>query len=101
MSALALRHARVDDLDALLTLHAQLNPDDPPPARGHLTPILDRIVKSGDFAIVVATLDHAAVATCCLDVIPDHTRGDVEVDVRWRALRSTLRPGFAAALGLR
>ena len=29
MSALGLRHARVDDLDALLTLHAPLNPNAP------------------------------------------------------------------------
>ena len=41
----------------------------PPPVRGHLTPILDRIAKSGDFAIAVAMLDH---------VIPDLTRGDVQ-----------------------
>ena len=101
MSALGLRHARVDDLGTLITLCAQLNPDDPPPVRGRLAPILDRVVKSDDFAIVVATLDHAVVATCCLDVVPNLTRGDVEVDVPWRALRSTLRPEFAAAPGLR
>ena len=74
MSELLLRRAGPDDLDALLTLYAQLNPDDPPPARERLAPILRRIVASEEFDIVVATHDDVVVATCYLNVIPNLTR---------------------------
>jgi GNAT superfamily N-acetyltransferase len=75
VSAARLRRAGLDDLDALLALYAQLNPDDPPPARERLAPILQRIVASDDLAIFVATHDDAVVATCYLNVIPNLTRG--------------------------
>ena len=75
MSALRLRHAGLEDLDALLALYAQLNPDDPPPARERLASILERIVSSEHFALVVATHDDAVVATCYLNVIPNLSRG--------------------------
>ena len=75
MSTPALRRAGPDDLDALLTLYAQLNPDDPPPARDRLGAILRRIVASEEFEVLVATLDDVVVATCYLNVIPNLTRG--------------------------
>ncbi len=74
MSVHHLRHAGPDDLDALLALYAQLNPDDPPPQRERLAAILADIVASKHFAIVVATRDDALVATCYLNVIPNLTR---------------------------
>ena len=74
MSVHHLRHAGPDDLDALLALYAQLNPDDPPPQRERLAAILADIVASKHFAIVVATRDDAVVATCYLNVIPNLTR---------------------------
>ncbi len=74
MSVHHLRHAGPDDLDALLALYAQLNPDDPPPERERLAAILADIVASKHFAIVVATRDDAVVATCYLNVIPNLTR---------------------------
>ncbi len=54
MSALGLRHARVDDLDALLALYAQLNPDAPPPIRGRLARILEhgRSLEQDDRQVV-------------------------------------------------
>ena len=75
MTAPRLRHATRDDLDALLTLYAQLNPDDIAVPRERVATIFERIVTSDEFAIVVATLDDAVVATCYLNVIPNLTRG--------------------------
>ena len=75
MTPPALRHATRDDLDALLALYAQLNPVDAPLPRERAAAILERILASEDFAIVVATRDDAVVATCYLNVIPNLTRG--------------------------
>ena len=75
MSAAGLRHARVDDLDALLALYAQLNPDDGPAPRERFAAILERIVASEDFTVIVATRSDSVVATCYLNVIPNLTRG--------------------------
>ena len=74
MSAALLRHAGRDDLDALLALYDQLNPGDAAAPREHLAAILDRIVASEHFAIVVATQRERVVATCYLNVIPNLTR---------------------------
>ena len=75
MTAPELRHATHDDLDALIALYAQLNPGDVVAPRERLAAILDRIVASESFAIVVATLDDGVVATCYLNVVPNLTRG--------------------------
>jgi GNAT superfamily N-acetyltransferase len=70
-----LRLATHDDLDALLALYAQLNPGDLAAPRDRLAAILERIVASDEFAIVVATQQDVVVATCYLNVIPNLTRG--------------------------
>jgi GNAT superfamily N-acetyltransferase len=75
MSTLNTRPARRDDLDALLALYAQLNPDDAPVPRGRLAGILDTILASPHLALVVGTQDERVVATCYLNVIPNLTRG--------------------------
>lgn len=75
MTALHVRHARRDDLDALLGLYAQLNPDDAPAPRERLAAILDAILASAQLALVVGTQDERVVATCYLNVIPNLTRG--------------------------
>jgi GNAT superfamily N-acetyltransferase len=75
MSAVHLRHATLADLDDLVALYAQLNPDDPAPDRPRLAGILERIVASAEFDIVVATQAGTLVATCALNVIPNLTRG--------------------------
>ena len=74
MSAALLRHAGRDDLDALLALYDQLNPGDVAAPREYLAALLDRIVASEHFAIVVATQRERVVATCYLNVIPNLTR---------------------------
>jgi len=75
MSALHVRHATREDLDALLALYAQLNPDDAPVPRERLAAILDTIVASTDLAVIVGALDDRVVATCYLNVVPNLTRG--------------------------
>ena len=75
MSAAQLRHATRADLDALLALYAQLNPDDLVALRDRLAPILDQILASEHFTLCVTTLDDRIVATCYLNVIPNLTRG--------------------------
>ena len=75
MTTLHVRHARRDDLDALLALYAQLNPDDGAAPREKLAATLDAIVASEQFAIVVGTQAGRVVATCYLNVIPNLTRG--------------------------
>ena len=75
MSAAQLRHATRADLDTLLALYAQLNPDDLVAPRDRLAPVLDQILASGHFTLCVATLDDRVVATCYLNVIPNLSRG--------------------------
>jgi len=75
VSATQLRHAVRDDLDGLLALYAQLNPDDAAAPREQLAEILGRIVSSAHFALIVATQGERIVATCYLNVIPNLTRG--------------------------
>ncbi len=75
MNILTLRHARRDDLDALLALYAQLNPDDTPVPRERLAAILEAILASPHFALLVGTQDERVVATGYLNVIPNLTRG--------------------------
>jgi GNAT superfamily N-acetyltransferase len=75
MTPPALRHATGDDLDALLALYAQLNPDDLAAPRERLAAILERILASDGLAIVVATQHDVVVATCYLNVLPNLTRG--------------------------
>jgi GNAT superfamily N-acetyltransferase len=75
MSALHLRRATAADLDGLIALYAQLNPDDPAADRPRLAAILERIIASTEFDIIVATQAHTLVATCYLNVIPNLTRG--------------------------
>jgi len=75
MTTLRLRHARRDDLDALIALYAQLNPDDGPAPRERLAAILDAILASAHFSVLVGTQDDRVAATCYLNVIPNLTRG--------------------------
>ena len=75
MTTLHVRQARPEDLDALLALYRQLNPDDIAAPRAKLAAILAAIVASEPFAILVGTQDERVVATCYLNVIPNLTRG--------------------------
>ncbi len=75
MTPLHLRRATRDDLDALLALYAQLNADNAAAPRERLATILDAIVASDAFEVLVGTRDGRVVATCYLNVIPNLTRG--------------------------
>jgi GNAT superfamily N-acetyltransferase len=77
MTMLHVRHARRDDLDALLALYAQLNPDDVAAPGERLAAIFEAILASEHFAVVVGTRDERVVATCYLNIIPNLTRGGV------------------------
>jgi GNAT superfamily N-acetyltransferase len=72
---LTTRHACRDDLDALLALYGQLNPDDALTSRERLAGILDTILASPHFTLLVGTQAERVVATCYLNVIPNLTRG--------------------------
>ncbi len=92
MTTPRLRHARREDLDALLALYVQLNPDDVPAPREGLAAILDTILASAHFSVIVGTHGERIVATCYLNVIPNLTRGGapyaaIENVVVERALR--------------
>ena len=93
MSAPALRHAQRGDLDALLALYAQLNPGDAVAPRERLAAILERILASEDFAIVVATQEGAVAATCSLNVIPNLTRGGASYAVIENVVTDAARRG--------
>ena len=73
--ALALRAARRDDLDALVALYVQLNPDNAGTPRDALPAIFERILATDGLEILVGELAGRIVATCYLNVIPNLTRG--------------------------
>jgi N-acetylglutamate synthase-like GNAT family acetyltransferase len=75
VSATRLRHARREDLDALLALLHQLNPGDVVAPRERLEALLEQIIASEHFAVIVVTQDERVVATCYLNVIPNLSRG--------------------------
>ena len=97
MTTLQVRHARSDDLDALLALYAQLNPDDAAAPRARLAAILETIVDSAHFAVVVGTHGERVVATCYLNVIPNLTRGGAPYAVVENVVVESARRG--AGLG--
>ncbi len=75
MTALHVRRAGLDDLDALIELYAQLNAERNVAPRERLAAILADIVASDAFDVLVGTQDDRVVATCYLNVIPNLTRG--------------------------
>jgi GNAT superfamily N-acetyltransferase len=65
-----------DDLDALLALYAQLDPeDDPLPARAELERIWDRIRADVDRIYLGGFVAGRLVAACNAAIIPNLTRG--------------------------
>ena len=102
MSAAQLRPATRADLDPLLALSAQLNPADRVAPRDRLATILDPILASEQLTLCVATLDDRVVATCCLNVIPNLTRGGAPCAVVENVVVETaLRGGGLGRQGLR
>jgi GNAT superfamily N-acetyltransferase len=104
----ALRPAERGDLDALLALYLQLNPDDADAPRAGLPAIFERILANAAFEIVVAESAGRLVATCYLNLIPNLSRGgrpyavveNVVVDAAWRGRgigRQVVRHALARA----
>lgn len=70
-----IREARLDDLDALLPLLAQLNPDDPPTDREEAREVWERSLGDRHPVWIVAESDGALVGACCVVLVPNLTRG--------------------------
>jgi GNAT superfamily N-acetyltransferase len=69
------RSARRDELDELLELYQQLNPDDPELDPEAVSDQWDGMVADDDLDIVVVEGDDRLVATCLLSVTENLTRG--------------------------
>ncbi|HKP62079.1 MAG TPA: GNAT family N-acetyltransferase [Polyangiales bacterium] len=73
---LEIRELARDDLDALLALYAELDPDDDPlPERAELERIWDGIRGDRDRIYLGGFADGRLVAACNATVIPNLTRG--------------------------
>mgnify|MGYP003579492472 CR=1 FL=1 len=70
-----LRLPRPDDLQALLGLYAQLNPHDRPATPERSRAVLDEILASSHFELVVAEHAGDVIGTCYLNVVPNLSRG--------------------------
>ena len=69
-----IRTATSGDLDALMRLYAQLNPDDPPIADGSDAAVLHDIIGRRGLDLLVLERDDIVVASVYLNVIPNLTR---------------------------
>lgn len=68
------REARLGDVDDVLRLYQQLNPDDPVPDAAAAKETFERILAAPGLHLFVLELDGAVVATTYLNVIPNLTR---------------------------
>lgn len=68
-----IRDAEPGDLEALLELYRQLNPDDPRPADARQS--FDVMLTHPGMKVLVALADATAVATVTLVIVPNLTRG--------------------------
>jgi len=75
MSTATVRSARRDELDDLLELYRQLNPDDPELAPEAVTDRWASMLADDDLDVVVVEHDDRLVATCLLSVTKNLTRG--------------------------
>jgi GNAT superfamily N-acetyltransferase len=72
---LKVRELARDDLDALLALYAQLDPDDDPlPARAEVERIWHRILADSDLIYLGGFAGERLVAACNAAIIPNLTR---------------------------
>jgi len=69
------RSARRDELDDLLELYRQLNPDDPELGPEAVANLWGEMLADEDLDIVVVEHDGRLVATCLLSVTKNLTRG--------------------------
>lgn len=69
------RLATLTDLSSLVALYEQLNPGDPRAPTERLSLVLNEILCSSYFDLVVAEHEGQVIATCYLNVVPNLTRG--------------------------
>ena len=69
-----LRPAELRDLEGIVTLYQQLNPDDPIVEDGRDRTTFDDILRHPNFHILVGEDDGHIIATCYLNLIPNLTR---------------------------
>ncbi|GAU83695.1 GNAT family N-acetyltransferase [Bosea sp. BIWAKO-01] len=87
-----IRKAGIEHLPSILTLHAQLNPDDPIPDAEMAVAAWHRILGSSLITVHIAELDGAAIASCVVVIVPNLTRNlrpfalieNVVADARFR-----------------
>ena len=71
-----IRRARHDELDEMLALYRQLNPDDVPlPSSERVEAVWQQMLGSDMVHCFVVEDDGQLVATCVLTVVPNLTRG--------------------------
>ena len=69
------RQVEADELDALLELYQDLNPEDVPGAPdGELRTVWDEVCENPRMHYVAAELDSRLVASCTLIIVPNLTR---------------------------
>lgn len=76
-----LRLAISDDLPSLLSLYRELNNEDPQPDIGESLNVLNEILNSKHFEVVIAEHENVAVGTCYLNIIPNLTRNNAPYGV--------------------
>jgi RimJ/RimL family protein N-acetyltransferase len=69
------RDACATDFAAILTLYAQLNPEDSPDPTTELRRVYDRIMTIDGLRLFVLEIDGTVIATTYLNIIPNLTRG--------------------------
>jgi len=72
---LVYRAAREEDLEGILALYRQLNPQDPPLDKERALSIWRSSEAAGLTRYLVAAEGKEIVSTCCVTVIPNLTRG--------------------------
>ena len=74
-SDIDVRAARASDLAGVLALYRHLNPDDAPMSEERARAIWQRMLDQPDFRCVVVVCESTLVASCCVAVLPNLTRG--------------------------
>lgn len=68
------RMAKPQNLEGILALYRQLNPDEPVIDNGRDVRVFAGLLDSGNFHLFVAAAQARIVATCYLNLIPNLTR---------------------------
>ena len=63
------------DLDRIIPLYRELNPDDPRPSRGRMTECWEEICANPSVDVVVIEHENIIVSMCMLAVVPNLSRG--------------------------